>query len=351
MHSRSEPAVRAAGRLLWSPAQPPRCNHARAVQLQASQRPAVGSGGRGRVWAGCAPRRPAGVRRAGGERRARGSGAGARLPLPCTLATGMPSDHTQAQPVKPSNHAERSHKPARDGTPRQWREQGPVLAQQLGRVNRARPLAAAAGQRRCCRPPAAARLTRCRCWRSPSACRRPSCTRTSTAASATARCARSRWRRAAARRRSTRWRSSVSGGEGAPVARGCAEPAQSGVARAQGEHPPARPDPPTRKPPPAARRDLATVFKVFDVIRRSTTRHDAVARIAREAAEDFAADGCVLLELRTTPKVPARVWRGGQLLGSLIPTFATAQLPFNPTPTLPRHPEPAAARRDQAQLH
>lgn len=53
----------------------------------------------------------------------------------------------------------------------------------------------------------------------------------------------------------------------------------------------------------AAQRDLPAVFAMFEVIRAAATRHEAVARIAREAAEDFEADGVTLLELRTTPKV------------------------------------------------
>ena len=59
------------------------------------------------------------------------------------------------------------------------------------------------------------------------------------------------------------------------------------------------------------------MFKLFDVIRRAATRHEAISRVAREAVEDFAADGCCLLELRTTPKVRRRkqaaagLWLGG----------------------------------------
>ena len=49
-------------------------------------------------------------------------------------------------------------------------------------------------------------------------------------------------------------------------------------------------------------RSLADCFALFDVIHRLTTRHDVVQRITREAVEDFAADGCAYLELRTTPK-------------------------------------------------
>ncbi len=73
--------------------------------------------------------------------------------------------------------------------------------------------------------------------------------------------------------------------------------------------------PPHPHPAPTAHSDLPSVFKTFEVIRAAATRHGAVARIAREAVEDFAADGCVLLELRTTPKVRCClgvcVWGGG----------------------------------------
>ena len=49
-------------------------------------------------------------------------------------------------------------------------------------------------------------------------------------------------------------------------------------------------------------RSLADCFALFDVIHSLTTRHDVVERVTREAVEDFAADGVLYLELRTTPK-------------------------------------------------
>jgi hypothetical protein len=64
---------------------------------------------------------------------------------------------------------------------------------------------------------------------------------------------------------------------------------------------------------PSEDRNLVSVFKMFDVIRAVATRHDGTARIAREAVEDFRADGCVLLELRTTPKVGGGRWSGFRL--------------------------------------
>ncbi len=54
---------------------------------------------------------------------------------------------------------------------------------------------------------------------------------------------------------------------------------------------------------PATKKSLSDCFKLFDLVHSLTTKLDVITRITREACEDFAADGCVLLELRTTPKV------------------------------------------------
>lgn len=55
-------------------------------------------------------------------------------------------------------------------------------------------------------------------------------------------------------------------------------------------------------------RTLAECFRLFDIIHRCTTSHAVIARLAREVAEDFAADNVIYLELRTTPKVSATLF-------------------------------------------
>ena len=49
--------------------------------------------------------------------------------------------------------------------------------------------------------------------------------------------------------------------------------------------------------------NLATAFKLFDVIHTITTTHEAITAITQRVVEDFREDGVVYLELRTTPKV------------------------------------------------
>lgn len=49
-------------------------------------------------------------------------------------------------------------------------------------------------------------------------------------------------------------------------------------------------------------RSLSECFVVFDVLHRAIRTRDAVARIAREALEDFHSDGVRYLEIRTTPR-------------------------------------------------
>ena len=55
----------------------------------------------------------------------------------------------------------------------------------------------------------------------------------------------------------------------------------------------------------AGDRTLSECFKLFDLIHRVTTKHDVITRITREVLEDFADDGVVYAELRTTPKTNA----------------------------------------------
>lgn len=52
----------------------------------------------------------------------------------------------------------------------------------------------------------------------------------------------------------------------------------------------------------AATRTLSDCFVIFDAIHRVTTTPAAIERIAGEVVADFAAQRCVYLELRTTPK-------------------------------------------------
>lgn len=55
-------------------------------------------------------------------------------------------------------------------------------------------------------------------------------------------------------------------------------------------------------PTSAPKRTLPECFALFDLIHSITTTHAAIQRIVTEVIEDFEADGCVYLELRTTPK-------------------------------------------------
>jgi adenosine deaminase len=47
---------------------------------------------------------------------------------------------------------------------------------------------------------------------------------------------------------------------------------------------------------------LRKCFDLFAVYHVLTTDHETVKRITKEVVEDFAADNCIYLELRTTPK-------------------------------------------------
>ena len=53
----------------------------------------------------------------------------------------------------------------------------------------------------------------------------------------------------------------------------------------------------------AGGRSLPECFQLFDLYHILATDHETVARITKEAIEDFAAENVVYLELRTTPKV------------------------------------------------
>ena len=62
-----------------------------------------------------------------------------------------------------------------------------------------------------------------------------------------------------------------------------------------------------RKPDGTGPRPLARCFDLFGAIHHLCTDHDTLRRIAAEAVMDFARDGVIYLELRTTPKdLPAR---------------------------------------------
>ncbi|CAL5409605.1 unnamed protein product [Camellia sinensis] len=56
-------------------------------------------------------------------------------------------------------------------------------------------------------------------------------------------------------------------------------------------------------------RSLQEVFKLFDLIHIVTTDHKILTRITQEVVEDFAAENVVYLELRTTPKRKACLFK------------------------------------------
>lgn len=48
--------------------------------------------------------------------------------------------------------------------------------------------------------------------------------------------------------------------------------------------------------------DLAECFQVFGILHRLITNTDVLGEITRRVLDDFHADNCVYLELRTTPR-------------------------------------------------
>jgi adenosine deaminase len=81
------------------------------------------------------------------------------------------------------------------------------------------------------------------------------------------------------------------------------------------------------RPPPdlsflSEHRTLADCFRLFDVIHRLTTDHATITRITEEVVTDFANDGVVWLELRTSPKVGEALHQGLSVIIAVIQTHA-----------------------------
>jgi adenosine deaminase len=53
---------------------------------------------------------------------------------------------------------------------------------------------------------------------------------------------------------------------------------------------------------------MTECFKIFDLIHRTVDSLDKVKRLTQEVLEDFRDDGCVYLELRSTPRDRAGAW-------------------------------------------
>jgi adenosine deaminase len=61
-------------------------------------------------------------------------------------------------------------------------------------------------------------------------------------------------------------------------------------------------------------RDLTECFRIFDLIHNTVDTLNKVERLTREVLEDFKADNCIYLELRSTPRDRLNSWSKRQYL-------------------------------------